>query len=536
MFFFPGDRSPTSFVIVSIIAGIMGGGSSALLAVPAAATVYLVIMLGASVFALMRADEPVFYLVTLQLISYGYVLIRSAITQGNVFAERFSAQMGSEQQSKLISELLAKAEHSARHDTLTGMPNRRLFLDRLSDVSKDGDVAVMLLDLDRFKAINDERGHHAGDDLLRQVAARIFLTLGDEGLAARLGGDEFAIIHTHVRGEGEAAALARQLIETFKPAFVIDGVETQCHVSIGVAVAPRDFNGDELMKNADFALYRAKRKNGSSYRLFRLAMAEEWRWRNQLERDLPHGLERDEMVLAYQPILNLQRGRLSGFEALPRWRHPRLGMLGPEAFVGIAEESGLIHALGAWTLREACREAARWPDGLHIAVNLSPLQFRNADLAEQASQALAASGLEPARLEVEIPETVLLSPSAAVRDAIERLRAMNVSVVLDHFGAGLSSLGSLRNLKIDKIKIDRSFTSQLLTDHGCGSIIKALIGLARDLDMRIAAEGVETDEQSQALAILGCAQAQGHLIGKPLLADEVVQFIAQPAELLGVAA
>ena len=422
--------------------------------------------------------------------------------------------------------------HMARHDALTNLPNRTLFRERLEralQLAQRGDqLAVFCLDLDHFKEINDSLGHPIGDALLNQVALRLRDCLTESDTVARLGGDEFAIVQLCANCEPTAvAALASQIVDIVAAPYDIDGHHLVIGVSIGIALAPDDGdNPDELLKRADLALYRAKADGRGTYRFFETGMDARAQARRLMELDLRAALRREEFAVYYQPICDLASDETTAFEALVRWNHGERGLIQPAQFIPIAEETGLIMQLGDWVLRRACRDAAGWSRPASVAVNLSPVQFRNPNLAASVKSALAESGLPPHRLELEITESVLLQNSDAARAVLNELREHGVKISLDDFGTGYSSLSYLRSFPFDKIKIDRSFVSELASSDDSMAIIRAVTGLGKSLGLVTTAEGVENAEQLALLRLEGCTQAQGYLFSTPRPADEVERLLS----------
>lgn len=423
----------------------------------------------------------------------------------------------------------SEAEHRARHDGLTDLPNRLHFKERfaleLARMRKEGgQVALFCLDLDRFKTVNDTLGHPVGDDLLRQAAARMRRLITPADMLARLGGDEFALIQTG-RPQPEAArALAERIVESVSQPFFIGGYEINVGVSVGVAVAPDDgVDGEILLKEADLALYRAKTEGRNTFRFYEPAMDAAQQERQALELDLRKALVRGEFELHYQPQMDLTNGRITGFEALLRWRHPSRGMIAPSQFIGLSEETRLIVPMGDWALRQACSEARLWPGDLRVAVNVSPIQFRQPGLVQGVVSALAASGLPAGRLEIEVTETILLHDEEALT-TLHQLRALGVRIALDDFGAGYSSLSYLRRFPFDKIKIDRSFVRDI-DNPDTAAIVRAMVGLGARLGIAITAEGIETQEQLAHVRAEGCTEAQGYLISPPAPLHEALALL-----------
>jgi diguanylate cyclase (GGDEF)-like protein len=424
--------------------------------------------------------------------------------------------------------------HMARHDALTELPNRLLLRERLEEalaarLGPAGEtLAVLGLDLDRFKAVNDTLGHPVGDVLLKAVAARIRGCLSEQDTIGRLGGDEFAIIQVGAKQPHGARMLAERLVEAMPEPFSVEGHALNVGVSIGIALAPSDgLDVDTLLKRADLALYRAKAEGRSRFSFFAAGMDTEADARRALETDLRDALAKGEFQLVYQPFMNLAAGEVTGFEALLRWHHPARGAVAPADFIPLAEETGLIIPLGEWILRQACTEAARFPEAIRIAVNVSVVQFRNPHFVPSVVSALAAAGLSPHRLELEITETVLMEESEATLKTLHHLRSLGVRLALDDFGTGYSSLSYLSSFPFDKLKIDRSFVSGLGTNPDCAAIVRAIVGLGTSLGMTITAEGVETPAQLDFIRAVGCSEAQGSIIDASQPIGDAVRTIAQ---------
>ncbi|WP_211314150.1 putative bifunctional diguanylate cyclase/phosphodiesterase [Humitalea rosea] len=424
--------------------------------------------------------------------------------------------------------------HMTRHDALTGLPNRTLFREqmerRLSHGGAPSRMAVLCIDLDGFKGVNDSLGHAAGDELLRVVARRLRDATREADIVARLGGDEFAVI-TELEQPAELEALAARLVGALQAPFQIQGQVVAIGASIGVM--PRSetqATADELLRNADIALYRAKAEGRGTWRFFEPGMDAEILKRRQFEAELRRALIEEQFELHYQPLLAAEPQALVGFEALVRWRHPRRGLVQPGEFIPLAEEIGLIKSIGAWVLRKACADAAKWPSHIKIAVNLSPLQFMDGDPVRDVELALAASGLPAERLELEITESVLLQDNETTLSSLHRLHAMGVRISMDDFGTGYSSLSYLRRFPFDKIKIDRSFVHALAQDTGSIAIVRAVIGLGKALGMDVLAEGVETAEQLRILKLEGCDELQGYLFSRPQPVQDVAEMIARYAQ------
>ncbi|HST76790.1 MAG TPA: EAL domain-containing protein [Acetobacteraceae bacterium] len=429
----------------------------------------------------------------------------------------------------------------ARHDALTGLPNRVLFHERveqaLAQAGRDEDFAVLLLDLDRFKAVNDTLGHPVGDELLRAVAERLQACVREVDTVARLGGDEFAIVQSGVAKAEDAAVLARRIVEVVSQPYELDGHRIMIGTSVGISIAPGDgASCGKLLKNADVALYKTKAEGRGTWRFFEPDMDARLQARRALELDLWAALANDQFELHYQPLFDLRANRIGGFEALLRWRHPKHGMVSPADFIPISEEIGLIVPLGDWVLQRACAEASVWPGHVKVAVNVSPAQFRTGHLVDSVTKALAASGLPAARLELEITESVLLANSAATLATLHALRALGVRISMDDFGTGYSSLSYLRSFPFDKIKIDQSFIRDLATTDDAEAIVRAIIGLGASLGMRTTAEGVETDEQLAWLRGEDCTEVQGYLFSPSVPAAELPALIERWRGSVGAAA
>jgi diguanylate cyclase (GGDEF)-like protein len=424
----------------------------------------------------------------------------------------------------------AKIAHMALHDTLTGLPNRVLLNQRLEDallrVKRSEMLATHLLDLDNFKAVNDTLGHPAGDRLLGLVSDRLRKVVRETDTIARMGGDEFAIVQVAIMQPAEATALAHRIIETVRAPFDLDGTQVVIGTSVGIAVGPADGTApDQLIRNADLALYRAKSDGRGTYRFFEREMDAQMQVRRVLEQDLRKALAAGEFELHYQPVVNLASNDVSGFEALIRWRHPERGMVPPAAFIPVAEEIGLISVLGEWAIRQACAAAVKWPDGIRVAVNLSPAQFRTPGLVQVVVSALAATGLSAEQLELEITEGTLLQDSEATLSTLYQLRALGVRIAMDDFGTGYSSLSYLQSFPFDKIKIDRSFVKDITDGVGSLNIVRAVAAMANGLGMTTTAEGVETVEQMETVRAEGCTEMQGFLFSKPLPAGDIERLL-----------
>ena len=420
--------------------------------------------------------------------------------------------------------------YMAHHDDLTGLANRVLLRERLGEAlaraQRGAGCAVLCVDLDHFKTVNDTLGHKVGDDLLRAVTARMRQHLRATDVLARLGGDEFAIVHCDVDHPTDHEALAERLVPILSAPYELNGQQAIIGASIGIAVAPRDGADPEtLMKNADIALYQAKAAGRNCHRFFAPEMDAAMRIRRRLELDLRDATAGEHFELHYQPVIDVRTRRVNAFEALIRWRHPMRGNVPPSDFIPLAEEIGLIVPIGAWMLQQACAQAARWPEAVGLAVNISPVQFRRHGLVEAITAALQASGLAASRLELEITESTMMESGPATLAVLDRLRAMGVRIAMDDFGTGFSSLSALRNFPFDKVKIDQSFIRELAQQPGSVAIIHAVTGICASLGMTTTAEGVETEEQLALLTAEGCTEVQGYLFSRPRPAHELPDLL-----------
>lgn len=426
----------------------------------------------------------------------------------------------------------ARIKHLAHYDTLTDLPNRVTFYERiesvLSHLRRSETIAIFSLDLDHFKAVNDTLGHPVGDLLLKAAAERMRSCIRGEDLVARLGGDEFAIVQVPSEHPADITALATRLIEVVGAPYDLDGHQVVVGASVGIAIAPTDSSvPDVLMKNADLALYRAKADGGGIYRFFEVAMDARMQARRALELDLRKAIVNGEFELYYQPITDVKSGQITSCEALIRWHHPERGLVAPTEFIPVAEETGLIVPLGEWVLRQACAVAARWPKHLTIAVNVSPPQFKSRNLVPTVMNALASSGLPATRLELEITEMVLVQDNDAAFAILHQLHDLGIRIAMDDFGNGYSSIGYLRSFPFDKIKIDQSFIRDLTGRLDSVAIVRAVVGLSSSLGITTMAEGVDTKEQLDSVTAEGCDEVQGYLFNWPKTAAEVEKFLAE---------
>jgi len=421
--------------------------------------------------------------------------------------------------------------HLAHFDALTDLPNRVLFRERidqqLEQVRHGATFALLYIDIDEFKGINDSLGHHVGDELLKTVARLIKSCVGQDDLVARLGGDEFAVLLSGIKSRDDVVKTVSRIFEAIRVPHHCLGHQLSTDASIGIALAPQDgADRDQLTKNADLAMYAAKAGGRRTYRFFEPAMDESARARLRMEQDLRQALAEGHFELHYQPLVDLSDNTMTGCEALLRWHHPERGMISPLDFIPLAEDTGLINEIGDWVLRTACAEAATWPGHIRLAVNVSPVQLKSSTLALHIAGALAASGLAPDRLEIEITEAVLIRDDEAALTILHELRDIGVRIALDDFGTGYSSLSYLKRFPFDKIKIDRCFVSDIAAG-GSSAIVQAVVSIAAASNMTTTAEGVETGHQQDVLRALGCTEMQGYLFSAPKPAAEVRKLFAQ---------
>jgi len=428
-----------------------------------------------------------------------------------------------------------KIAHLARYDALTDLPNRVLFREQiereLRKAAEGQSFALLYIDIDEFKGINDSLGHNVGDELLKSVASRIKDCLKEGDLIARLGGDEFAVIQTAISGKPDVEAFIRRIHEAIRRPYQCLGHQLSSDASIGVALAPQDGSDlDQLIKSADLAMYAAKAGGRRVHRYFEPTMDACAKARLTMEQDLRRAMAEGAFQIHYQPLVDLHHQTVTGCEALLRWCHPERGMVSPAEFIPVAEDTGLINELGDWVLKTACAEAATWPEHVRIAVNVSPVQLKSPTLALRISAALTATGLSPRRLEIEITEAVLIRDDEAALAILHQLRAIGVRIALDDFGTGYSSLSYLKRFPFDKIKIDRSFVADMIEVAGSSSIVQAIVNIAAALKMTTTAEGVETEAQRELLRQLGCTDMQGYLFSRPKPAAEIRELLGHSAE------
>lgn len=452
-------------------------------------------------------------------------------TDGNIthyLAVKEDITLRKEYEKRLIQQ--------ANFDEITGLPNRALALDRLSQAishsQREGDkIALMFIDLDHFKSINDTLGHNFGDRVLREAGARIRSCLRAEDTVARLGGDEFTVILSGLGEPTDAEPGAKKILESFAPAFNMGDREVFLTPSIGITVSPDDgIEPAHLMSNADSAMYQAKESGRNSFRFFTPELNEKARARLGMENQIRHAMEKGEFTLHYQPIIELHSGKIVAAEALLRWTNPELGAVGPDRFIPLAEEIGLIGSIGDWVLKTACRQADAWRrDGLspaRMSVNVSSRQFRGTALKEAVIKSINETNAIPGGLELEITENLLMADNPEITETVSKLRDLGVRLAVDDFGTGYSSLSYLRRFPVDSLKIDRSFVQDVTIDEGDAKLVEAIINMARSLNLEVVAEGVETDEQMEFLRVRGCDFAQGYYFSKPVPADEFARLIA----------
>ena len=429
-----------------------------------------------------------------------------------------------------------RISYLAHYDLLTGLPNRHMFDEKLNEMRQlardcGRQLSLLFIDLDGFKNVNDTLGHEAGDDLLRQVANCLTSNLQSGDLCARFGGDEFAVIHMSEDARWSAGGLAEAIIASISDGHTVAGHQVHVGASIGIAVSSGGDNDvSSLLKQADLAMYRAKADGRGVHRFFEPEMSLKAESRRQLEMDLREAIRRGEFQLYYQPIIDLKQRRVVGFEGLLRWNHPHRGFVCPADFIPLAEETGLIVSIGEWALRQACADAAKWPNKLRVAINLSPIQFRSAGLVKIVLSALAEGGLPADRLELEITENVMLGNSRHNIAILENLRALGVRISLDDFGTGFSGLGYFRAFQFDKVKIDQSFVREMIRHPESLAIVRAAIGLGVNLGIQTTAEGVENLDQLERLTFEGCNEVQGFLFSAPQPNGHVEDMIWQIAQ------
>ena len=422
-----------------------------------------------------------------------------------------------------VRESQKQVAHMAFHDALTGLPNRRRFADEIATLTGERPFAMLMVDLDRFKFVNDTLGHAVGDTLLVAVGQRLRRLCDASDLPFRLGGDEIGVLVT--RDRQGAVDLANEIVSALSQPYRIGEDSASVGCSIGIAFADKGHDPAVVQQKADLALYRAKENGRGRVEIYRDGMIEEAAHRRSLENDLGQALEDGQFELHYQPLFDLPDRKLAGFEALIRWRHPERGLISPAQFIPVAEQTGAIIGIGAWVIEEACRQLARWPKHVYVSINVSPIQLLSADILRQLTAALDRHGLTPRRIEIELTETAMVENSLHIASVLSGMRALGVRIAMDDFGTGYSSLAHLREFELDRIKIDRSFINVTAEDGGAAAVVRAVTGMARDLSISTTGEGVESEEQLEKLIALGCGAAQGFLLGKPLDAQSATALL-----------
>jgi diguanylate cyclase (GGDEF)-like protein len=515
--FFEHANPGGQMLMTGLCAGMLAGGAFAFATIPVAAIGFMGPIFLGSAICIARSGDFVYVLIAVLVIVYACVLLRVVFAYSFEFTRRMIAHL--------------ETEKAVRQDSLTKLPNRFAFNESLETAlvrlaGSGEECAVLLLDLDHFKEVNDQLGHLAGDEFLTQLAARLRRCTRDTDIVARIGGDEFGLIAANITKLDEVFELAQEIISSFEDPFLIEGCEIVGAASIGISLAPRDGKTpNDVLKHADVALYRAKKAGPGTIRFFEPSDDASARERRALQLDLQSAIERDELFLVYQPFLDLRENRITGFEALLRWRHPARGLVPPLEFIALAEESGLIHSIGDWVARRACQALAQWPANIRVAVNVSAVQFQNANILQTFVKALADSRVAPGRLEIEITESILLSKYDSAASVLNSLLELGVTVALDDFGTGYSSLTYLRRLPFSRIKIDQSFVRDMLVQPDCAAIVKSVIALAQDLKIGVVAEGVESTEQLDYLRQTNCDEVQGYLIGRAVQAKDVLALL-----------
>lgn len=515
--FFADASTGGQLVITCLCSGMLAGGALAFATIPIAAIAFTAPIFVGIAICLGRNGDLAFLLIAFLVVVYGSVLLRGVFVNSFSFARRVMRQI--------------EAERTVRLDPLTHLPNRVAFNETLDAALKrlalsGEDFAVLLLDLDRFKDVNDQFGHPAGDEFLVQVASRLQRCTRAAEHVARIGGDEFALVMANLARPKDALDIAERFVAAFTEPFQIEGRQIVGATSVGIVLAPRD--GDtpfDVMKNVDAALYRAKKAGPGTVCFFEQADDRLSRDRKALQADLEGAIARNELFLVFQPFLDLGTNRITGLEALLRWQHPSRGLVPPSEFIPIAEETGLIHEIGEWVIRRACASVAEWPEDIRVAVNFSAAQFHNTGILQTIVQALADAKIAPHRLEIEITESMLLSKYGSAATVLNALLELGVTVALDDFGTGFSSLTYLRKLPFSRIKIDQSFIRDMLVQPDCAAIVKSVVGLARDLQIGVVAEGVETADQLECLRQISCDEVQGYLISRPVSANGVLALL-----------
>ena len=514
--FFSDATNGGRIVIACICAGMIGGGASAFASVPTATIAMILPIAAGSAIALHSTSDGSLLLVAALLVCYCAVLIRGAMLHSLTLLRRFVSSLETEQ--------------LANRDNLTNLDTRAVFRGAVADAlvrlerSKES-FAIFLVDIDDLKRVNDQHGHVTGDQLLVAMAGRLQSLKRPGERLSRVSPDTFAIMAPGLAGETTLRACAARIAKALGEPYSLDNRTISISVSVGACAATKGVDAGKVFRNAELALARAQRLGRGACHVFGPADDSAQLERDALEQDLRLALRRGELHLNFQPMYRLATNSVAGFEALLRWRHPTRGAVPPSVFIPIAEECGLIEAIGAWALREAVAAASAWPGHIRVCVNVSAFQLRSRALLDQVAAALEEFGLPPERLEIEITETVLVSEDQGPLEILTALRASGVGLALDDFGVGYSSLGYLRRLPFDRIKIDRSFVTDICVDRDSAAIVKSVIGLAADLGMDVIAEGIETEAQLERLRSLNCPEIQGYLIAKPMPEDQVAGYL-----------
>jgi diguanylate cyclase (GGDEF)-like protein len=517
--------------LIAVSAGMAASGSIALAPVYPAALTYMGILVLPTALKCVLLAASGYGLLGGLAVSYGVFLFAIIAMTARLSIDKSIALAQLAQKVSELDTANVRLAHIAKHDLTTGLPNRLLLSERIEQALERAGrgelVAVHLLDLDRFKDVNDTLGHPAGDKLLQIAADRLRDLVRGSDTVARMGGDEFAIVQVDLPDAFGARAMAKCAIASISEPYEIDGQQVVIGVSVGVAIGCGEkMSAYRLVSNADLALYSAKAKGRGTFRFFEAEMDAQAHERRELERALRQALVAQEFELWYQPIVDVTTNRVTAFEALLRWRHPERGLVPPHAFIPLAEEIGLIGPIGEWAVQQACATAARWPPNLHVAVNLSPIQFRSPGLVLAITGALLSSGLNPNQLELEITEAALLENTEAILDVLYQLRELGICFAMDDFGTGYSSLNYLQSFPFDRIKIDQSFVRDITRRVASRAIVRAVAALAKGLGMSVTAEGVETMEQLAAVAAEGCTEMQGFLFSEPVPKEAIEGLLA----------
>jgi len=526
-------NSHIDLIVVALALGMAASGSIVLSPIRPAAIAYMATILVSTLITIFIVLKGQGYAI-LGALAFSYLLFLVSLI--NIVWERFSERVSSMRQLETAivetTEARAQIESVAMTDSLTDLPNRRSFVTCLSNSYDSGqnvsrsNYALLYLDLDHFKMVNDSLGHPVGDELLKVVAKRISANIRPDDIAARLGGDEFAILAKNIYQNDQAATVARRLISELSKPYQIMNHDITIGVSIGIVIGKINVDKDELMKLSDVAMYEAKAAGRNTYRIFQEEMQERVNQKRTIEIGLHKALQENEFELHFQPIYSLAPLKLAGMEALIRWRHPDKGLIAPDEFLPVADEVGVMDRIGRWVMLEACRQAVCWPRSLFVAVNISPTEIISGNLGSNITKALKISGLPASRLEIEITETALLNNVRSVQRQLHDIKKIGAHISMDDFGTGYSSLSYLANFPFDKIKIDRSFIHDLEHSPKSLAIVRTIIQLARNFECAVVAEGLETSEQLVSLKDLGVNQGQGYYLSKPLPTEKVIDFLA----------